>query len=146
MNLYNQSKWDLRFIEMAKLVGSWNKNESTKVGAIIVDTDFRVISTGFNGFPRGVNDEIIEDRDRKLMRTIHAEENAILFARRELKDCSIYINYPPCASCTAKIIQVGIKRIIHSTAPASLLNNWEKSFTESNRLIEESGIFLKVLG
>lgn len=78
------SKWDHRFLELAELVGSWSKDPSTQVGAVIVDIDNRIVSTGFNGFPRGCLDhaDTLGDRDRKLLRTIHAEDNALLFARR----------------------------------------------------------------
>jgi len=76
------SKWDSRFMDLARLVASWSKDPSTQVGAVIVDQDKRIVSTGFNGFPRCVNDSPV-DREVKLLRTIHAEENALLFARRD---------------------------------------------------------------
>ena len=57
-------KWNMRFLEMAKMVGSWSKDPSTQVGAVIVDDDRRVISLGYNGFPKGVADnQIIYDRN-----------------------------------------------------------------------------------
>ena len=52
----NGKKWDKRFLELAKLVGSWSKDPSTKVGAVIVDCNNRIISVGYNGFPKGVKD------------------------------------------------------------------------------------------
>ena len=59
-------KWDLRFLEMARNAASWSKDPSTKVGAIIVDDDKRVISVGYNGFPKGVrDDERLDDRQEK---------------------------------------------------------------------------------
>ena len=145
MDSNKQNKWDLRFIQMAELVATWNKFEATKVGAVIVDPEFRVISTGFNGFPSGVVDQKINNRERKLMRTIHAEVNSILFARRDLTGCSIYVNYPPCACCTAKIIQVGIKRIVHTLPSDSFFEKWDESIVESHLLISEAGITLKIL-
>ena len=88
------SKWDARFIALASLVASWSKDPSTQVGAVIVDQDKRIVSTGFNGFPQGVNDAPV-DREIKLLRTIHAEENALLFARRNVTGMTIYVTRPP---------------------------------------------------
>ena len=73
-------KWDLRFLEMARNAASWSKDPSTKVGAIIVDDDKRVISVGYNGFPKGVrDDERLDDRQEKYKIIVHAERNALLF-------------------------------------------------------------------
>ena len=67
-------KWDMRFLDMAKMVGSWSKDPSTQVGAAIVDNDRRVISVGYNGFPKGVADnERLEDREEKYKMIVHAE-------------------------------------------------------------------------
>ena len=52
----SDEKWDYRFLELCKLVSSWSKDPSTKVGAVIVDQDKRVVSLGYNGFPKGVSD------------------------------------------------------------------------------------------
>ena len=77
------SKWIARFSDLAKEVSSWSKDPSSRVGAVIVRPDRTVASVGFNGFPRGVEDsqDVIADRDAKLLRTIHAELNAILAAK-----------------------------------------------------------------
>mgnify|MGYP002128816433 CR=1 FL=1 len=84
------SKWDARFIALASLVASWSKDPSTQVGAVIVDQDKRIVSTGFNGFPQGVNDAPV-DREVKLLRTIHAEDNALLFARRNVAGIDLVV-------------------------------------------------------
>lgn len=105
-------KWTKRFLDLATLIGSWSKDNSTKVGAVIVDERNRIVSVGFNGFPRGIED-IITDRDEKLRRTIHAEENALLFANSSVEGCTIYVTHHPCARCTAKLIQVGISKIVY---------------------------------
>lgn len=75
------NKWDHRFAGLVTLVASWSKDPSSQVGAAIVDAKNRVVSLGFNGFPRAVADAPV-DRDEKLRRTIHAEENA----RRALEE------------------------------------------------------------
>ena len=84
-------KWNMRFLEMAKMVGSWSKDPSTKVGAVIVDDNRRVVSLGYNGFPKGVADNNrLEDRNEKYKMIVHAERNALLFANVSVKDATIF--------------------------------------------------------
>lgn len=134
--------WDQRFIEMASLVASWSKDPGAKVGAVIVDDKKRIVSVGFNGFPSGVNDdeEVLANREIKLMRTIHAEENAILFAQRDLTGCSLYVNYPPCANCAAKIIQVGITDVYFLKPDSNFSANWAMQINEGRNLFLEAGV------
>jgi len=107
--------WDKRFIDMAKLVASWSKDPSTKVGAVIVRPDKTIASVGFNGFPRGVEDkpEWYDDRTIKYKVVKHAEENAILSSKEPLDGCTLYV-WPllPCSLCAGDIIQKGIKRVV----------------------------------
>ena len=110
-----QRVWDERFMEMAKLTASWSKDPSTKVGAVIVDDQNRVVSLGYNGFPRDVDDnhEQLNDRKTKLEMTVHAETNAILFAQRNLAGCTLYVwPMPCCAKCAGLVIQTGISRVV----------------------------------
>lgn len=76
----NQDEWDKFWLTVATLVSVRSKDPSSKVGAVIVDNDKRFVSMGYNGFPRGTNDdpELYQDRPEKLRRVIHAETNAIL--------------------------------------------------------------------
>ena len=132
-------KWDLRFLEMARNAASWSKDASTKVGAIIVDDDKRVISVGYNGFPKGVrDDERLDDRQEKYKIIVHAERNALLFANTNVKNCHIY-TYPflPCSVCAGMIIQAGIKRVV------SVKNNnlrWQQDFKVSRKMFQEAEI------
>ena len=77
-------KWDKRFLHLAKHISEWSKDPSTKVGCIVVGEDREIRSTGFNGFPRGIEDkqERLEDREQKYPMICHAEENAIMHAAR----------------------------------------------------------------
>jgi dCMP deaminase len=133
-------KWDMRFLDMAKLVSSWSKDPSTKVGAVITTKDNRVVSVGYNGFPTNVNDdkEKMEDREYKLAVTIHAETNAINFAKRDLTGCTIY-TYPfmPCSNCASNIIQSGIDRVVTLTSD---VERWKKSFDISLDLFRQAGV------
>jgi dCMP deaminase len=82
-----QAKWDLRFLELAQLVSRWSKDTSTKVGAVIVTPENVVISIGYNGFAKRMPDaeEHYADREEKYSRIVHAETNAILFARTDVR-------------------------------------------------------------
>ena len=137
-------KWDDRFIGLAKLVGSWSKDPSTQVGAVIVDEDHRIISIGFNGLPKGVEDEHsrLHDRDIKYETIIHAEANALMFANRSTKNCTLYTwPFQPCSRCAGLIIQSGmIKEIVSvkNTDP-----RWEKNFNLAVQMLEESGIIIE---
>ena len=134
-------KWDLRFLEMSELVSSWSKDPSTKVGSVIVDNDRRVISLGYNGFPKGVADnDRLNDREEKYKIVVHAERNALLFANTNVKNCSIF-TYPfmPCPICAGMIIQSGISRVVSFKS-----NNkrWEKDFAISRKMFNEAEIQL----
>lgn len=134
------TRWDLRFIEMAALVASWSKDPSTKVGAVITNDKNHVISLGFNGFPRGVEDRLDVSRETKLARTIHAEPNAILHAKQDLAGCSIYVTRPPCSNCAALIIQSGISRVVYEAPDPDFLVRWKDSIGESIQMFEEARI------
>ncbi len=135
---HDQEKWDKRFLDMAALVAAWSKDPSTKVGAVIVDPLHRVVSVGYNGLPHGMCDErgILDDRDMRLACTVHAEENAILFAQRGLAGHTLYVfPVPPCGPCAAKIRQTGIARVV---APCfdnhEFQARWEKSLEGARKV------------
>lgn len=139
-HLSSEEKWDLHFLKMAELVGRKSKDPSTGVGAVIVDENYRVISTGYNGLPQKLQDDnkILNNRDRKLKQIIHAEENAIIFAKQDLDNCILYL-WPmiSCSSCASKVIQAGIKKII------TITNNeerWKKSFDISRESFRTAGV------
>lgn len=132
-------------MDLASLVAGWSKDPSTQVGAVIVDADKRIVSAGFNGFPRGVEDEAV-DRDVKLMRTIHAEENALLFARRDVTGMTAYVTRPPCARCAAKLVQSGISRVVYSLPPVDFVERWATEMKEAQTMFTQAGVTVKVLG
>lgn len=140
MTTMHYRKWDCRFIELAKHIATWSKDPSTQVGAVIVDNKNRVISTGYNGFPRGVKDlpERLQDREVKYEIVVHGEINAILFATQPVDGATLYL-YPflSCSRCTAIIINAGIKRVV---APYSDNPRWSKSIELSRSLYHEAGV------
>ena len=135
-------KWDIRFLEMARLVGSWSKDPSTQVGAVIIDSERRVVSVGFNGFPRGIKDDRrLDNREEKYKMIVHAERNALMFSeRRDLDGCSIY-TYPfmPCPTCAGMIIQAGIRRIVSVKCDNE---RWNKNFEVSRLMFKEAEVDL----
>ena len=138
-------KWELRYLEMAKLVSTWSKDPSTKVGAVIVDSDNTVISVGFNGLPRRIQDtdQRLNNRDIKLKMIIHAEINAIITAKRPLNGTTIY-TYPfmSCSQCAGMIIQSGICRHISYKT-----NNerWKDSFDLALEMFDEARVIVNLL-
>ena len=138
-------KWELRYLEMARLVSTWSKDPSTKVGAVIVDSDNTVISVGFNGLPRRIKDtdQRLNNRDIKLKMIIHAEINAIITAKRPLNGTTIY-TYPfmSCSQCAGMIIQSGICRHISYKT-----NNerWKDSFDLALEMFDEARVIVNLL-
>ena len=107
-------KWDKRFLDLAEHVSQWSKDPRTKVGAVIVDDKKRVVSIGYNGFPRGVSDSVdrYEDRPTKHLFVAHAERNALDNAPLSVEGCTIYSPLFPCNECAKSIIQKGIRRVV----------------------------------
>ena len=138
----NIKKWDNRFLVLAKLIGSWSKDPSTKVGAVIVDDKNRIVSVGYNGFPRGVEDseKRLCNREEKYDIIVHAEVNAIAFANKPVEGCTIYIDpFEPCSRCAGLIIQNGISRVV---SYKNVNDRWENDFSISRNLLTEAGIKL----
>jgi len=141
-------KWFRRFVDLAQHISSWSKDPSTKVGAVIFDDDKRIVSVGYNGFPKNLYDapEKYENREVKYKMVIHAEMNSILFSQKNLKGCSV-ATWPfiSCANCTTAIIQSGIKRIVSPKLPENLIERWGKSCELSIEMYQEAGVEVVLL-
>lgn len=135
-------KWHRRFLKLAEHIASWSKDPSSKIGAVIVDKNNRIISTGYNGFPRGVkDDERLKDRETKYKIVLHAEENAIIFSKRDLSDCVLYVSgLPPCSHCASLIIQSGIKDVYYWNDP--IPERWKESMALTFDNFAQSGVIL----
>jgi len=135
------NKWDKRFMGLAKNISEWSKDKRTGVGAVIVNDNKKVLSLGFNGFPRGVDDEV-ESRHQKPEKdyyVTHAERNALDEAETSLIGATIYCTFFTCATCAHGIIQKGLKKVV---APEP---NWEdKRYADSQKaamkMYEEAGV------
>lgn len=113
--------WDEYFMGIAVLSAFRSKDPSTKVGACIVDQNHKVVSIGYNGMPRGVDETQVswekgDGLDSKYLYVCHAEFNAILNTRNNsaLEGCSIYVTLFPCNECAKAIIQTGIKELVYA--------------------------------
>lgn len=139
-----ESKWVARFTDLAEEVSTWSKDPSSQVGAVIVRPDRTIASVGFNGFPRKVKDDInaIANRDTKLLRTIHAEMNAILSAKEPLNGYSLFVwPFQPCAHCAAAIIQSGIVDVYCPyNAHLESYERWRESFKEALHMFDEAEV------
>lgn len=140
-----QDKWDRRFLQLAETIAGWSKDPSTQVGAVIAAPGNRIVSLGFNGLPQFVEDHpsILENREEKYERVIHAEINAILFASQDLSMCTIYTwPFPPCSRCAAIIIQSGLTRVVAPcvTKRADLQERWQLAIKRSEDMFFQAGV------
>ena len=141
------TNWDQRFLNLAKHISEWSKDPSTKVGCVVVGPDHEIRSTGFNGLPRGIedNDERLNNREIKYPLICHAEENAIMHAARigiSLKDCTAYVTWPPCTRCARSLIQAGVSTIIYPK-DIEIPDRWMEDFNLSLNMLKEARINIK---
>lgn len=133
--MYN-TKWDKRYLKLAKTVATWSKDPRKQCGAVIVDNG-KIKGIGYNGFPRGVEDTKarLSDKILKLKIIVHAEVNAIIAS--EGKGDSIYV-WPqlPCGQCIGLIIQAGLSRVV--TLPLSPDTRWDQDLVAE--VAKEAGI------
>lgn len=133
------SAWDKKYLCKALFVSNWSKDPSTKVGCVLTARDHRPISDGYNGLPkliRGVEEARLP-QDLKRLMTIHAELNALLFAKEIPGGTKAYITQPPCAGCMAALLQRGISDITYldsSTGKGNLSEHWAASLRAANIL------------
>ncbi len=143
---HNNISWDEYFMGIASLSALRSKDPNTKVGACIVDDDNKVVSIGYNGMPKGVDESQLswnkgEGLDSKYLYVCHAEFNAILNTRNgsALKGCRLYVTLFPCNECAKACVQVGIKEIIY------LENKYADTVgvQASRKMLELAGIKLR---
>jgi dCMP deaminase len=148
MSNERQFKWERRFLELGTLIGRWSKDPSgTVCGAVIHDKKHRIISLGYNGLARGVEDspDRLNNRETKLMCTIHAEENAILSAGRSLEGAKMVVTAHPCAKCAAMIIQSGINEVAFGRQESFELR-WAPQISLAREQFREAGVWCHPVG
>jgi dCMP deaminase len=138
-----QDKWHQRFLSLADSIAAWSKDPSRGVGAVIVSPMRQVLSTGYNGLPRG-----FEDQTERLQRPIkydlivHAEMNAIVQCARNGVSpvgATLYSSFSPCISCSLAIVQAGIIRVVTKDISEGD-EHWNDSIEKSLILFDEVGI------
>lgn len=148
-NKKDSSKWHLRYLQMAELVSGWSKHPDFQVGTVAVGDFGQILSTGYNGWPRGVVDE---EQGRKLTNdkgfslSIHAEVNLIYNTNligTSLKGSTVYVHPVfPCIDCAKALVQVGVSQICYkqplSMAPRD--EKWRESWERAEALFKETGV------
>ena len=141
-----KNKWDKRYIAMAKEIAQWSKDPSKKVGAIAVK-DRRVIATGYNGYPMGIEDKNLDDREYKYKYTVHAEKNMIYNACRHgvsLVDSTVYVyGLPVCGECWKGLVQVGVSRVVMPSIKDDE-PRWHESCSHGYNGMKEVGIEVNI--
>lgn len=107
--------WEEYFMGIASLSDKRSKDPSTQVGACIINQDKKIVGTGYNGMPKGLDDKFPWTKEgtfTKYKFVVHAELNAILNSTRDLKGCTIYTTLFPCSECAKAIVQSGITEVV----------------------------------
>jgi len=143
----NYISWDEFFMGIAKMAAHRSKDDRVVNGACIVNGNNRIVGVGYNGFP----DDLVDTPDRwqkpqKYDHIIHAEDNAIKNAIKDLSGCTLYLwsqkNYIPCQNCAKEVVDAGITKVIVSSLPVeSDMWDWE----EAELLFKKNDIELKIV-
>lgn len=137
-----KTKWAYRFLNLAEQIATWSKDPSTKVGCVITKNN-RIIGTGYNGFPVNVEDSetILLNKERKRLRTVHAEMNAIHFSTKSLRNSTVFCTHHPCSACMANILQHKPHSVYIWQEPSfGLSKDWELSVKEADDMALEAGV------
>jgi dCMP deaminase len=136
----------LKFIPVAEAMAGLSKDPRTKVGAIVIDDDGNILSTGWNSFPRGVDDDPVRYADREVKNRLvsHAESNCVSQAARNgvrLKGSSIIVTELfPCSNCAKLIIQAGIRRVYAPVMKSHHSDQWFEEKAISDLMFGEAGV------
>ena len=129
-------------MQIARLIAMRSKDPSTQAGAVVVDENNVIVGLGYNGFPRGCDDESLPwDREGDFCETkyayvVHCEQNAIFNANKPTRGCKIYCTLFPCNECTKTIIQNGINEVIFESDKY----HDEKVWQASRKMLDLAGI------
>jgi dCMP deaminase len=139
--------WNRRFMDLAKHISTWSKDRSTKVGAVIVNDDRRIISTGYNGLTIGLNDKLdmFSERPLKYKVAERAERNAVYSAARigvSVFGCTMYSTCHPCADCARAIVQSGLAGLC-CPKPDFKDERWGEDFVIADNILNAAKIKVK---
>jgi len=149
MNDNLKKTWDEKYLDLAEHIASWSKDPSSKIGAVAVGDHGQILSQGYNGFPRGVEDTLHRWHDKKIKYdyVVHAEQNCIYNATLNgvsLNDSTLYVyGLPVCNECAKAIIQVGIKTVVFRTKiddNRTINLKWAHAWKLTKQLFNEAGV------
>jgi len=146
---YQPTRWECRFIDLARVIAEWSEDPSTKVGCVIVNQHNQIITTGYNGLPRGITiDNAKISRPTKYDWMEHAERNAIYQAASlgiSIRESTLYCTLFPCTECARAIIQSGVAKVVtHAYKNNSRFSNWD-NWQISTEMLEEAGVDVRLL-
>lgn len=142
------TKWDYRFLRLAREVSTWSKDPSTKIGSVAAQGK-RILSMGYNGFPSHIDDsdDRLLNKESKYKFVVHGEMNCIYNATLNgisLNDATLYVyGLPVCHECAKGIIQVGIKRVVMCFQEEGHSKKWFDSFLTTKEMLNEASVSIK---
>jgi dCMP deaminase len=140
----NKISWDETFMNLAKVYAARSKDQSSQIGAVIIGPNNEQRAGGYNGMPRGINDDVPERhiRPAKYEWLEHAERNAIFNAARigtAVDGCKMYVSgMTPCTNCARAIIQSGIRSVIVETFDVP--ERWKENMRIALEMLKEAGV------
>jgi dCMP deaminase len=141
--------WDEYFINIAEQVKLKSKDNNTKIGVVLVGKNNEIVSTGYNSFPRGINDDVAERQEKpeKYFWFEHAERNCIYNAARigvSTLGTTMYMTCGiSCADCARAIISAGVEKIVLRSGKGAMSAKWQESAERSNQMFKEAGIIVE---
>ena len=141
--------WDEYFINIAEQVKLKSKDKKTQIGVVVVGKYNEIVSTGYNSFARGINDDIDERQERpeKYFWFEHAERNAIYNAARigvSTLGTTMYMTCGmSCSDCARAIINSGISKIVLRKGKGAKGDKWNESSIRSIQMFKEAGVIVE---
>ncbi len=142
--------WEEYFINIAEQVKLKSKDNNTKIGVVLVGKNNEIVSTGYNSFARGINDDVAERQDKpeKYFWFEHAERNCIYNAARigvSTLGTTMYMTCGiSCADCARAIISAGVEKIVLRSGKGAMSPKWQESAERSNQMFKEAGIIVEL--
>lgn len=140
-----------KYLGIANAISQLSKDNSTKVGAVIIGKTGEVRSMGYNGAPRGCKadeDARCQNRPEKYWWVAHAELNAIVNASRvgtPIEGSSLVVTHFPCMECAKAIVQAGIKRVFCPSPDPVFAERWAEHMQRSEELFQECDVEVVLL-
>lgn len=136
----------MKYLSVAQAMKGMSKDPSTQVGAVALGINYSVLAASYNGFPRGVfdNEVLLNDREQKYPRIIHAEANLVAAAALEgvsLRDSTVLLtSLHPCSQCAGLLIQAGVRVIIAPLSPDN--ERWDGSNAIAYDMLRQANVTL----